>query len=596
MNTSRPSSRNQNSVNQGTVAAPVRRAKIASSAQISISSAAFPPKTGSLPASSTVTPTKSSRGSSFNQTGNNGYPTISANSTSNKTTNPVVFSSNPNSNSAPPRLVSVRTRSSNSVATVASFRSTNGTSSGGSGGGSSNNRQDGGSTTSDDGTVSEDSDRAGEDMQLFTGGQAGVGGGINLPFGSSGRNPTSTGSVKFAAGPGVGGLNRHRTSSSTVGLSSGDSTTPSRKPVRIAAGAFMRIDSAPNHQSGYASTSSSHSTLGISNSSSTTGALVGTSNPSHTTSASMPSWTTASSASSLLGGNPVRNGYPRNGDEGSIVSMSSAVSSSTPTIRSTKVNSTGTTTAAVANLEISNASLLSINQSLEATIRKQASEVQELKLRMQSTHFGELGYTAADLVLAQSVEAIELTDAEKQDDLTFKRLCLSIDQMVYEAKLALDQATKPTGVKVLTLHDMFEKEVAEEAEEEEEEEKEEEEEEIESIDADVQDGQDEALEQVESQNQKRELDIRDGNADRDVLPPTLDKNMIPPALLETPLSMPSLCVKSFLTNLSSTLKRCNYTILFMPNEDKLVNARFFVKMDVSQRAVVVDVGKEPQFV
>jgi hypothetical protein len=38
----------------------------------------------------------------------------------------------------------------------------------------------------------------------------------------------------------------------------------------------------------------------------------------------------------------------------------------------------------IADLEISNASLLSINQSLEATIRKQASEVQELKIRMQS--------------------------------------------------------------------------------------------------------------------------------------------------------------------------------------------------------------------
>jgi hypothetical protein len=62
--------------------------------------------------------------------------------------------------------------------------------------------------------------------------------------------------------------------------------------------------------------------------------------------------------------------------------------------------------------------------------------------------------TAADLALAQSVEAIELTEAEKQDELTFKRLCLTIEQMVFDAKQALDQSLKPTGVKVLTLYDM----------------------------------------------------------------------------------------------------------------------------------------------
>jgi hypothetical protein len=65
-----------------------------------------------------------------------------------------------------------------------------------------------------------------------------------------------------------------------------------------------------------------------------------------------------------------------------------------------------------------------------------------------------LGYTAADLALAQSVEAIELTEAEKQDDLTFKRLCMSIEQMIFDAKSALDQCSKPAGVKVLSLHDM----------------------------------------------------------------------------------------------------------------------------------------------
>ncbi|KAF9126002.1 hypothetical protein BGW39_006994 [Mortierella sp. 14UC] len=124
----------------------------------------------------------------------------------------------------------------------------------------------------------------------------------------------------------------------------------------------------------------------------------------------------------------------------------------------------------IADLEISNASLLSINQSLESTIRKQTSEMQELKIRMQSAQYGELGVTAADLALAQSVDAIELTEDEKQDDLTFKRLCIAIEQMIYEAKSALDQCSKPAGVKVLSLHDMYEKEVREEEEDDEEDE------------------------------------------------------------------------------------------------------------------------------
>lgn len=71
-----------------------------------------------------------------------------------------------------------------------------------------------------------------------------------------------------------------------------------------------------------------------------------------------------------------------------------------------------------------------------------------------SAHYGDLGYSTADFALVQSVEAIELTEDEKQDDLTFKRLCMSIEQMIFEAKSALDQCSKPAGVKVLSLHDM----------------------------------------------------------------------------------------------------------------------------------------------
>ncbi|KAF9927877.1 hypothetical protein FBU30_002799 [Linnemannia zychae] len=59
----------------------------------------------------------------------------------------------------------------------------------------------------------------------------------------------------------------------------------------------------------------------------------------------------------------------------------------------------------------------------------------------------------------------ELTEAERQADITFKRMCLIIDQMLFEAKQALDQSTKRAGVKVLSSFDMYEKEAQEEAHE-----------------------------------------------------------------------------------------------------------------------------------
>ncbi|KAG0269895.1 hypothetical protein BGZ95_001870 [Linnemannia exigua] len=155
--------------------------------------------------------------------------------------------------------------------------------------------------------------------------------------------------------------------------------------------------------------------------------------------------------------------------QATIRSIKSASATTSATIKQAednrRVEDAARTRRKIADLEISNSSLLSVNQSLEATIRKQASEIQELRIQMQSAQYGELGVTAADLALAQSVEAIELTEEEKQDDLTFKRLCQSIEHMIYEAKSALDQCSKPPGVKVLSLHDMYEKEIQEEEEE-----------------------------------------------------------------------------------------------------------------------------------
>ncbi|KAF9927544.1 hypothetical protein FBU30_003090 [Linnemannia zychae] len=401
-------------------------------------------------------------------------------------------------NTQPPRMASVRVRSSNSVATTASFKSANGASSAIGG-----RRLDSGSVTSDDGTISEDSDRAGDEMQIFSGGQ--TCGGINLPFGSNSRQTSSSSST--AAGPTVGLVrspstsavgpkmtgrsSRHRATSSTVGLTNGSGNTMS-KPMRMAAGASIKID--PSLSLNNQTTQQSTSLTTTVNGPSIAGSLVGvTPSTPPTSSATLLTWTGTSNPTSL-GNSLTRSGslgHSRSGDEGSGVSIGSGMSASSPqslqqhgqptqhssTLRPVK-NSSATTPATIkqaeenrrieeaartrrkiADLEISNASLLSINQSLEATIRRQASEVQELKIRMQSAHYGELGYTSADLALSPSVDAFELTDTERQDDLIFKRLCLSIEQMIYEAKIALDQCSKPAGVKVLTLHDMYEKEV-----------------------------------------------------------------------------------------------------------------------------------------
>ncbi|GJJ75329.1 hypothetical protein EMPS_07687 [Entomortierella parvispora] len=137
----------------------------------------------------------------------------------------------------------------------------------------------------------------------------------------------------------------------------------------------------------------------------------------------------------------------------------------------------------IADLEISNASLLQVNQSLEATIRKQAAEIQELRMRIQSAPF-ELGFDQSqdtdsqdglvpfsdtylerpysqdakegEITTAQRIQEMR-TESERQADLIFKRLCLSIEHMLFEARQALDQSTKP-GVKVLSSFDVFEKE------------------------------------------------------------------------------------------------------------------------------------------
>ncbi|KAF9107656.1 hypothetical protein BGX27_008646 [Mortierella sp. AM989] len=464
MNTPRPSSRNQRALSNGSSAAPPRRAKVPSVTQMEISSATYSPKSAPLSGS---TPTNSSRVPNSNglYNGNssygNNYASSNGNNYASSNGNNANYSNNNNNSNinlvrAPP----VRVRTSNPGGSTTSSRISNGTSVGG---GSSNggSRKDG-SVTSDDGTISEDSDLTRDDM-LFSGGEAG----INFPFVASNR-PTSANGSLYSTGPkiamqggggGTGGLPRHRSSSSIIGLSSGSSVGGANpKPRRMAVGASIKADS--SNTGNHTSTSSSHSSLGVSS-----------------TSATMPVWSTSNSPSLSRNGSLRSSGG--GGDDGSSTISANSTNPNQPTIRSAKTGGNAANKQAdenrraeeaartkrkIQDLEISNNSLLSLNQSLEATNKKMVSEIQELKMRIQSAHFGELGYTAADLALAQSVDAIELTEEERNDDLTFKRLCLSIEHMVLEAKQALDQ-TKSSGVRVLSLYEMYEKEAAEETEE-----------------------------------------------------------------------------------------------------------------------------------
>ncbi|KAG0004613.1 hypothetical protein BGZ80_005592, partial [Entomortierella chlamydospora] len=359
--------------NGSSTAVSPRRAKVSSLAQMDISSVPYSPK--SNPGSAPVASTNSSRG-----------PSATYNST--------------NTN-APVRAPSVKVRTSNSVTATSPSRNP-------SGGGStiSSSRKDSGSVTSDDGTISEDSDLTRDEM-LFTGGQANVGGGITLPFGTS-KRPASIGGPVYGVGIKLGattvsggnGLSRHRSSSSIIGLSSGSiisGITP--KPMRMAAGATIKIDSPNNHSGNYTSISSSHSSLGLSSApGSTVGSQMSPNTTGLTSSATMPIWSTPSSPSLSRNGSFRRSGGG-GGDDGSSTISVNSTNPHHPNVRSNKnigsanIKQTeesrrneeaARTRRKIQDLEISNSSLLNLNQSLETTNRKLVAEIQELKTRIQS--------------------------------------------------------------------------------------------------------------------------------------------------------------------------------------------------------------------
>ncbi|KAF9905963.1 hypothetical protein BX616_000865 [Lobosporangium transversale] len=411
-------------------------------------------------------------------------------------------------------------------------------------------RRGGSVTSSDDGTVSEDSVE--DYIQLFSGAGA-AGGGLHvtsLPFTSARQQRTEP---KPISGPKFTSDGAGRMKTPTVPTGG-----PSVRPIRIAAGASIRIDtdsstssssghtpipyflsgSQPLNVTGTGASIGGHTSIEGGNGGSAVGLLSTSVSSSTSSSSSSLSWVSSPSSKRNSGsgvngsvGSP-SSSIPTD-DSGygtSNLSISSPTTTSfpfnapQPTLRAIKSASSGLSTAAtaaaaakqaeenrqseeaarirrkVADLEISNTSLLQINQTLEATVRKQAAKLQELEMRIQSTQFGgDLSMLAATDIAQDSnispdnasvttmatamamttsttttptpkpttrptslvdpeaaIIIHEMTEADRQADLTFKRVCMAIDQMIFEAKQALDQSMKPAGMKVLSSFEMYE--------------------------------------------------------------------------------------------------------------------------------------------
>ncbi|KAF9169064.1 hypothetical protein BGX21_004196 [Mortierella sp. AD011] len=361
--------------------------------------------------------------------------------------------------------------------------------------------KEGSVTSSDDGTISEDS--VDDHIQLFSGAGGGGNGSLRVPSRQGSIVSSSTGPKAPST------IGRTKSSSS---ISAG--TVSAAKPMRIAAGASIRIDTTQSSSSTHApipsfslSGTGAGAGSGGTNVGSSVGVLSTSVSSSTSSSSSSVSWVSspphrngddsASYMTSPTASNNINNNTNNTNNNNLPTSTQPPQGQGQPTIRALKPSNTSAaavkqaeenrraeeaarTRRKIQDLEISNASLLQVNQTLEATIRKQTAEMQELKMRIQSAQFGgDLSLLTADIPLSQDLDGAaadseaaviihELTEAERQADLTFRRLCMTIEQMIFEAKQAVDQSTKKAGVKVLSSFDMYEKESMEDEAEEDE--------------------------------------------------------------------------------------------------------------------------------
>ncbi|ORX89893.1 hypothetical protein K493DRAFT_340347 [Basidiobolus meristosporus CBS 931.73] len=107
----------------------------------------------------------------------------------------------------------------------------------------------------------------------------------------------------------------------------------------------------------------------------------------------------------------------------------------------------------IMDLEISNSSLLSINASLESTIKKQTAQIEQLERRI--SRGGPMDLAALDVPLP-NWEDITLSPTEEEDnidlvnDQVFARVCTMVDSLISDAKKSLEYKTQVNGGKVLT--------------------------------------------------------------------------------------------------------------------------------------------------
>ncbi|CAO3590569.1 unnamed protein product [Absidia cylindrospora] len=94
----------------------------------------------------------------------------------------------------------------------------------------------------------------------------------------------------------------------------------------------------------------------------------------------------------------------------------------------------------IADLEISNQSLLAVNAMLEATVRKQASEMAQMKKQMT---FSDDGVRVNPVVLP--LPSSELSEDEWENDTTFQRLCRMTDKMIEQGQHAITFKFKGMG-------------------------------------------------------------------------------------------------------------------------------------------------------
>ncbi|KAF7721628.1 hypothetical protein EC973_004349 [Apophysomyces ossiformis] len=95
----------------------------------------------------------------------------------------------------------------------------------------------------------------------------------------------------------------------------------------------------------------------------------------------------------------------------------------------------------IADLEISNQSLLAVNAMLEATVRKQASQVTQLKKQMSQGDYVHV----EPLPLEDKKELNNLSDDEWEKDEVFMRLCKMTDHLIEQAEAAVKFEYKGLG-------------------------------------------------------------------------------------------------------------------------------------------------------